>query len=98
MTLEIFYTSISILLFFIGFYGLIVQPNPMRKLLSINISASGVFLFVLSGSTEIFETYDSVAHAIVLTGVVVTVGSTAFGLILLKKIYEKSEKKRENKK
>jgi multicomponent Na+:H+ antiporter subunit C len=93
MTLESFYTGVSVLLFFLGFYNLIVQPNPMRKLLAINISASGVFLMVLSGSTEIFKTYDTVAHAIVLTGVVVTVGSTAFGLILLKKIYDKSEEK-----
>lgn len=82
------YTLVGSALFVIGLYALITRPHLLHKVLALNISSSGVF-FVLVGIARRVggPVPDPLPHAMVLTGIVVTVSSTAFALALAKRIY-----------
>jgi multicomponent Na+:H+ antiporter subunit C len=82
------YTLTGSALFVIGLYALITRPHLLHKVLALNISSAGVF-FVLVGIARRVAgpTPDPLPHAMVLTGIVVTVSSTAFALALAKRIY-----------
>jgi multicomponent Na+:H+ antiporter subunit C len=77
----------------LGLYGLIVQPHPLRKLLSINVIGSGVF--VLFGVMAERATLpgpgpDPVPQALVITGIVVAFSATALAVALLLRLAEAS--------
>ena len=71
-------------LFAIGFYGLVIYSHLLRKILALNIMGSGVFL-VLAGLAHRLpdDSPDPVAHAMIITGIVVAVAATALALILM---------------
>jgi len=76
-------------LFFIGLYALIIHTNLLRKILSLNIMGSGVFLVLISLAMRSgHSTPDPVSHAMVITGIVVAVSATALALVLMLKIVE----------
>ena len=74
-------------LFVIGFYGLIAGRELLRKVLAFNVMGSGVFLvFVAIAHLGSALFPDPVPHAMVLTGIVVSVCATGLALALLAKI------------
>ncbi len=76
------------LLFCIGLYGLAVRPHLLHKALALNIMSSGVFLVIVAIARRVPGSVpDPLPHAMVLTGIVVTVSATAFALALIKRIY-----------
>ncbi len=82
------YALISMLLFTIGLYGFIAHAHLVRKILAMNIMGSGIFLLLISAARRDPEALpDPVPHAMVLTGIVVTVSFTAFALALTRRIY-----------
>lgn len=82
------YTFAGALLFCLGLYGLVVRPHLLHKVLALNIMSSGVFLVIVGIARRVAgEVPDPLPHAMVLTGIVVTVSSTAFALALVKRIY-----------
>jgi multicomponent Na+:H+ antiporter subunit C len=65
----------------LGLYGMIVSPQPLRKILAFDLLGSGVFLLLLGaiarrGAAAGFGG-DPVAQALVITGVVVAFAATA---------------------
>lgn len=70
----------------IGLYGLIIHPDPLRKLLAFNILGGGVFLLfgviARRGAAAGFDG-DPVPQAIVITGIVVAFSATALAATLL---------------
>lgn len=70
----------------IGLYGLIIHPEPLRKLLAFNILGGGVFLLfgviARRGAAAGFDG-DPVPQAIVITGIVVAFSATALAATLL---------------
>lgn len=77
----------AILLFCMGLHGLIVRRNMLRLIISLNIMAAGVFLLFISlaiRSKSIFA--DPVPQAMVLTGIVISISATGFGLALTRRI------------
>jgi multicomponent Na+:H+ antiporter subunit C len=89
MTVSLLYALTGAALISMGFYGLVVYPNLIRKLMAINVSGAGVFLFLVAaaGSTGA-ERPDPVPHAMVLTGIVVAISATALGLVLANRIHQ----------
>jgi multicomponent Na+:H+ antiporter subunit C len=83
------YAAAGVLLFCLGAYALIAQPHLLRKVLAVNVMASGSFL-VLVGFAQrgAGQGADPVPQALVLTGIVVAVSATAVALALLRRLHE----------
>ena len=92
MITTLLYSLTGLILFGMGFFTLIIHSHPLRKILSVNVMATGVFLILVAtayvplGQGDI----DPVPHAMVLTGIVVSVSVTALALILACRIQETS--------
>lgn len=93
----------SIILFVIGIYGLFVSKNVIKLIVSLNIMEIGLNIFIISigfvgegavapiiSSTQdlglIFV--DPLPQALVLTAIVIGVGTTALALAFAKTIYK----------
>lgn len=76
----------------IGVYGFICGPEPLRRVVALNIISAGVFMLMVvlayrsNGPGAAYFTADPVLHALVLTGLVVAVSATAFALALLARL------------
>ena len=75
----------------LGLYGLIANPQPLRKILAFNLLGSGVFLFfgvvARRGAAAGFGG-DPVPQALVITGLVVAFSATALAVALLLRLFE----------
>ena len=75
----------------LGLYGLIVSPEPLRKLLGFNLLGGGAFLLfgvaARRGAAAGFAG-DPVPQALVITGLVVAFSATALAVALLLRLFE----------
>ncbi len=92
----------AITLFLIGLHVLLGHPNLIKKVMGMNIMETGVFLFLVSigyarhsaapimspGGAESGLYANPLVSAIVLTGIVIAVSTTAYTLSLTIKLYE----------
>jgi len=92
------YMILSLIIVFIGLYGVLTRKNVMRILIALNIVETGINLLLISfgyienGKTPILSSSESVANlaqmvdpvpqALVLTSIVIGLGTTAFSLAL----------------
>ncbi len=92
MITTLLYSLTGLILFGMGIFTLIIHSHPLRKILAVNVMATGVFLILVAtayiplGQGNI----DPVPHAMVLTGIVVSVSVTALALILACRVQETS--------
>ena len=83
MTYELVYATAGGILFCLGWFGLIVQPHLLRKIIALNVMGTGVFmLLVAMAARGAGASADPVPHAMVLTGIVVAVSATALAIKL----------------
>jgi len=88
----------------LGLYGILTKRNVIKIIVSLNILEIGLNLFIVSvgfvdgGLAPIFTSdhatnalsfVDPLPQALVLTAIVIGVGTTALGLALAKNIYAK---------
>ena len=75
----------------LGFYGLIVHSDPLRKILAFNLLGGGVFLFfgvvARRGAAAGFGS-DPIPQALVITGMVVAFAATALAVALLLRLFQ----------
>jgi multicomponent Na+:H+ antiporter subunit C len=75
----------------LGLYGLITNPQPLRKILAFNLMGAGVFLVfgvvARRGAAAGFGG-DPVPQALVITGMVVAFAATALGVALLLRLFQ----------
>jgi len=75
----------------LGVYGLIVNPQPLRKILAFNVVGSGVFLLLGAiarrGAGAGFGG-DPVPQALLITGIVVAFSATALAVALLLRLHD----------
>jgi multicomponent Na+:H+ antiporter subunit C len=75
----------------LGLYGLITNPQPLRKIVAFNLIGSGVFMLfgvvARRGAAAGFGG-DPVPQALVITGVVVAFSATALAVALLLRLFE----------
>lgn len=92
MITNILYSIAGLGLFAIGLFALIACSHPLRKILAVNIMSSGIFLILVATAYRPLGsgTIDPVPHAMVLTGIVVSVSVTALALILACRVQETS--------
>jgi multicomponent Na+:H+ antiporter subunit C len=75
----------------LGLYGLITNPQPLRKILAFNLLGSGVFLFfgvVARRGAAAGLAGDPIPQALVITGMVVAFAATALALALLLRLFQ----------
>ena len=74
----------------LGLYGLVTNPQPLRKILAFNLLGVGVFLFfgvvARRGAGAGFGA-DPVPQALVITGMVVAFAATALSVALLLQLF-----------
>ena len=77
----------------LGLYGLITNPQPLRKIIAFNLLGSGVFLlFGVVGRRGAAAGIgnDPVPQALVITGIVVAFSATALAIALLLRLFQKT--------
>lgn len=93
---------LTLILFFLGIYGMIMCRNYMKKLMSMNIMQVAVIFFFLclgqkdGGTLPILQTgltnpdlyVNPLPHALMLTAIVVSLGTTGVAIALLLRIRE----------
>jgi len=94
----------AIILIMLGLYGLITQRNVIKIIISLNVFEIGLYIFIISigyikdgiapiytkeNASSTLNFVDPLPHALVLTAIVIGVGTTALGLAFAKKLYQK---------
>ncbi len=88
MTQFTLYSIAGMVLFVYGLYGLATRVHLLRKIMAVNITAGGVFLFLISIARRNLDGFpDPVPHAMLLTGVVVALSATALAVALARRVY-----------
>lgn len=81
------YVVTGVALFGVGMCGLFFSVHPLRRILSVNLAGSGVFLILVALARRQEDAPpDPVPHALVLTGIVVAVSATAVALALYRRL------------
>ena len=73
----------------IGLYGLITNPEPLRKILAFNLLGSGVFLLfgvIARRAAAAGLGGDPVPQAMVITAIVVAFAATAMAIALVQRL------------
>ncbi|MBO5167544.1 MAG: cation:proton antiporter subunit C [Phascolarctobacterium sp.] len=94
--------SLVMILFFLGIYGMVLAKNYMKKVMAMNVMQVAVIYFylcfaqkdgamvpVLDGITNNPNAYiNPLPHGLMLTAIVVSLGTTGVALALLMRIKE----------
>ena len=75
----------------LGLYGVITNPQPLRKILAFNLVGSGVFVLfgvVARRGAAMGFGGDPVPQALVITGIVVAFSATALAVALLLRLFQ----------
>ena len=71
----------------LGLYGVFACAHFLRKMIALNIFGTAVFLIYIAVGRRIAgEVPDPVPHAMVLTGIVISVSATALALVLARRV------------
>jgi multicomponent Na+:H+ antiporter subunit C len=76
------YALSGVVLIGIGLYGTIVYGHLLRKIIAINVMSSGIFLVFIALARRVTDLTDPVPQAMVITGIVVAVCTSAVALVL----------------
>lgn len=94
--------ALVLILFFLGMFGMIACSNYMKKLMSMNIMQVAVIIFFLcfaqkeggmipiltNGITDPVAYINPLPHALMLTAIVVSLGTTGVAIALLMRLKE----------
>lgn len=82
------YLLLAIALFTLALHTLVAQSHLLRKIMALNMMGSAAFLWLAAIAARGPETPpDPVPHAMILTGIVVSVSATAFALALVRHLH-----------
>ena len=79
------------LLIGLGVFGMVVNPQPLRKILSFNVIGAGVFLLfgaIARRGAAFGMGGDPVPQALLITGIVVAFSATALAVAVLLRLFE----------
>lgn len=77
----------------VGLYGLIIHPQPLRKILAFNLIGSGVFLLfgaIARRGAIVGMGGDPVPQALLITGIVVAFSATALAVALVLRLFDEA--------
>lgn len=89
MTTTLIYTLCGLALFVVSVCGFLVRRHLVRRILAINVMGGGVFL--VFGAMAVRDgAVDPVPQALVITGIVVAVATTALALALVLRLFRET--------
>jgi multicomponent Na+:H+ antiporter subunit C len=94
MTGATFYGLCAAALIGLGLHGVIVHPQPLRKILAFNLLGAGTFLLfgvIARRGAAAGMGGDPVPQAMVITGIVVAFSATALAVALLLRLFAATE-------
>jgi len=77
----------------LGLYGMIVHPEPLRKILAFDLLGGGVFLLfgvIARRGAASGLGADPVPQALVITGLVVAFSATALAVVVLLRLHDQT--------
>jgi multicomponent Na+:H+ antiporter subunit C len=77
----------------LGLFGLVVHPQPLRKILAFNLLGSGVFVLfgvIARRGAAAGLAGDPVPQAMVITGIVVAFAATALAVALVLRLFQET--------
>jgi multicomponent Na+:H+ antiporter subunit C len=77
----------------LGLFGLVVHPQPLRKILAFNLLGSGVFVLfgvIARRGAAGGLAGDPVPQAMVITGIVVAFAATALAVALVLRLFQET--------
>jgi len=86
MSQVLWYALVGTGLFAVGLLGLLLHRHLLRRVLALNVMGTGVFLVFVALARRAGTLPDPVPHAMVLTGLVVSVSATALALVLIGRV------------
>lgn len=86
MSSGLVFAAAGAVLFAMGLAGVVLIGHLLRRILAFNVMGSGAFL-ILVGLAQRAGGADPVPQAMVLTGIVVAVASTALALALARRLH-----------
>lgn len=94
MSIWVTYASAAIALIGLGVLGAFdARSHVVRKVIAINVMGSGVFLLLVASARRTTTPIaDPVPHALVLTGIVISVSATALALALAKRLIDEPDR------
>ena len=98
-----YYETVSVLLFSIGFVTLLLHRNLVKKIIGLNVMDTAVYLFLASkgyiagraapiivdGIQDVNAYINPLPTGLILTGIVISVSTTALALALVVKLHKK---------
>lgn len=82
------FAVVGALIFVLGLFRWVTHTHLVRKVLALNVMASGAFLILIATShRDALGRPDPVPQAMVLTGIVVAASVTAFAVTLTRRIH-----------
>jgi multicomponent Na+:H+ antiporter subunit C len=85
VTPAVLYIAAAVALFGLGWAGLLLRPEPLRKLIAVNVMGLGVLMLLVAFAYRGDAAPDPIPHALAITGIVVAVAATALGLVLIRR-------------
>ncbi|GGC61274.1 NADH-quinone oxidoreductase subunit K [Hoyosella rhizosphaerae] len=96
MTQAEWFLFVGVGLFVLGTVRMLLTVDDVRRIVALNIASAGVLVVLIALATVLNpEEPDAVLHALVLTGIVITVSITGLALVLVRRI-ERAEKHASN--
>lgn len=86
MTQAPLYQAAAMLLFALGLHGLLLARQLLRRIIGMNVMGSGVFM-LLCATAATTDPPDPVPHALVITGIVVALATTALAIGLALRLH-----------
>jgi len=77
----------------LGLYGLIANPQPLRKLLAFNLMGNGIFLVcavIARRGAAAGMNGDPVSQALLITAIVVAFAASALAVALMLRLFEET--------
>lgn len=88
ISIPFLYGFTGLVIFAIGLRGLLGLAHFLRKALAFNVMSAGIFVFLVALANRSGDGIpDPVPHAMVLTGIVVSVSATAFTLAMAIRLF-----------
>lgn len=82
MNEQAFYTALGIGLFWLGVFRAITVDALLIKVVAFNVAGAGIFMILIATAYRGSLPPDAIPHAIVLTGIVVSVAASALAVLL----------------